>query len=82
MAIGLLARLAAARPAPVFVALGMHSGPVREALALDPRVELVDSPGLNEHAVRTALALEDLPRSLERVRTETGHARVDLVGCS
>ncbi len=24
-------------------------------------VELVDSPGLNEHAVRTALALEDLP---------------------
>ncbi|WP_312764538.1 hypothetical protein [Stutzerimonas balearica] len=44
MAIGLLARLAAARPAPVFVALGMHAGPVREALALDPRVELVDSP--------------------------------------
>lgn len=26
-------------------------------------VELVDSPGLNEHAVRTALALEDLPRA-------------------
>ena len=26
-------------------------------------IELVDSPGLNEHAVRTALALEDLPRA-------------------
>jgi len=26
-------------------------------------VELVDSPGLNEHAVRTALALEDLPHA-------------------
>jgi hypothetical protein len=30
---------------------------------LDNGVELVDSPGLNEHAIRTALALEDLPRA-------------------
>jgi pimeloyl-ACP methyl ester carboxylesterase len=28
------------------------------------------------------LALEDLPRSLQRVREETGHDAVDLVGCS
>jgi pimeloyl-ACP methyl ester carboxylesterase len=28
------------------------------------------------------LALEDLPRSLDRVRQESGHDRVDLVGCS
>lgn len=28
------------------------------------------------------LALEDLPRALERVRMETGHRTVDLVGCS
>lgn len=44
MAVGLLRRLAAARPAPVFVAVGMDAGPVREVLALNPRVELVDSP--------------------------------------
>jgi hypothetical protein len=44
VAVGLLRRLAAARPAPVFVALGMQAGAVRETLALDPRVELVDSP--------------------------------------
>jgi len=30
---------------------------------LEHGVELVDSPGLNEHATRTALALEDLPRA-------------------
>ena len=30
---------------------------------LENGVELVDSPGLNEHATRTALALEDLPRA-------------------
>lgn len=30
---------------------------------LESGVELVDSPGLNEHATRTALALEDLPRA-------------------
>ena len=30
---------------------------------LENGVELVDSPGLNEHAIRTALALEDLPRA-------------------
>lgn len=44
MAVGLLQRLAAGRPAPVFLAVGMAAGWVREALALDPRIELVESP--------------------------------------
>lgn len=44
MAVGLLQRLAAARPAPVFVALGMGAGAVRETLSLDPRVDVVGSP--------------------------------------
>ncbi len=44
MAVGLLRRLASARPVPVFLILGMQAGPVRETLALDARVEVVESP--------------------------------------
>lgn len=44
MAVTFLQRLAAGRPAPVFVATGMAGAGVRDALALDPRIEIVDSP--------------------------------------
>ena len=44
MAVALLQRLAAGRPAPVFVACGMTGAWVRDALALDPRIEVVSSP--------------------------------------
>lgn len=44
MAVALLQRLAAGRRVPVFVASGMAGAWVYEALAPDPRIELVDSP--------------------------------------
>ncbi len=44
MAVALLQRLAAGRPAPVFLAVGIGGAWVREALSPDPRIELVDSP--------------------------------------
>jgi len=39
-----LQRLAAGRPAPVFVVAGMTGAWVRDALALDSRIDVVDSP--------------------------------------
>lgn len=44
MAVTFLQRLAAGRPAPVFVVSGMTGAWVRDALALDPRIDVVDSP--------------------------------------
>ncbi|MCQ4320807.1 hypothetical protein [Stutzerimonas stutzeri] len=44
MAVTFLQRLAAGRPAPVFVVSGMAGAGARNALLLDPRIDVVDSP--------------------------------------
>ncbi|SOD99616.1 hypothetical protein [Caenispirillum bisanense] len=78
MAVSLLARLAAAAPAPVFAVAGIDGLRAVERLALDPRVELVASP---RHAAILLVAGEIRPEDradLYRLHDQMPHPRATV----
>jgi len=73
-----LQRLAAGRPAPVFVVSGMTGAWVRDALALDPRIDVVDSPRHAKMLLVAGGVPADQHEALRRLHDQLPHPAVSL----